>query len=305
MRVLDEGSKSPLIDESEVENYVPVPINDVIMQIVEGMMKLKHAKSSSSRIMTNDLKAVTQNGSSVSISLENSLQEQMNNINEVKRLIRPSQIQLLLYILFAWRQEASYEFTLNIGDYFKMRGIRRRKENVDRFYEDLNVLSALTINITGKNKNQEYQTMGSILRFNKDKNVIIYLDDWINNLSPKTYTLLNKQFFRYTASQYCNIMISLKLSQLIKVNSKRKIGNFRIKTNTLLNFLGIHNEQIKKQGYSYFHELIDKAFNNLREKEFYEIAFVGISGNYDEFMQTKINYSHQWLYNYYQKLVYK
>lgn len=305
MKLLDKESKSAQIDESEVANYAPVPINDVVMQIVEGLMKLKHAKSSSSRIMTNELKAFTQNGSSVSISIVNGLQNQVGHINEVKRLIRPSQIQLFLYILYSWRREGSNEFKLNLREYFKMRGIRRRKENVDRFYEDLSVLSALSVNILGKNKKQEYQTVGSILYFNKDKDVIIHLDNWIKDLSPKTYTLLNRQFFRYPASQHCTIMLSLKLSQLVKVNSKKRKGIFRIKTNTLLNFLGIYDEQIKKQGYGYFHRLIDKAFSVLRNNEFYQIVFVGVPENYDEFIQSRIDYSHQWLYGYYQKLVHK
>lgn len=302
MRLLDKEAELHLFVESEIENYVPVPINDVVMQIVEGMMKLKYANPPSSRIMSSELRAYTQNGGSVSISNENGLQSLIGSINEVKRLIRHSQIQLFLYILYSWRGEGSNEFKLNLREYFKMRGVRRRKENVDRFYEDLNVLSALSINILGKNKKQEYQIMGPLLRFKKDKDVIIYLDNWISNLSPKTYTLLNKQFFRYTASHYYTIMLSLKLSQLMKVNSKWKNGNFRIKTNTLFSFFGIRNQQIKKQGYSYFHGLIDKAFSDLRDNECYQIAFVEVSTNYDDFIQSRIDYSHQWLFKYYQKL---
>lgn len=94
MMVTAMKSKIGLVTNS----FIPVPMNDVVMEIVEGIGNLRNADEPSSQLFFNELVVCTQKNNKISIAVTDKLN--VNDITEIKKLIRPSQIQLLIYILF-------------------------------------------------------------------------------------------------------------------------------------------------------------------------------------------------------------
>ncbi|XOS91171.1 hypothetical protein ACLMAB_21375 [Brevibacillus laterosporus] len=137
--------------------FVAVPINDVVMQICEGITKLKNAQVNS----FNECELICQ------IQGENHLTLDLQRLGadleaEAKERIRLSQVQLFLYLLYAWRNVRRNNFTLDLKDFYKIRCISRRSENQKRLIEDLELLQSINISISGKNKKQTYYASGSV-----------------------------------------------------------------------------------------------------------------------------------------------
>lgn len=286
-----------LFEEGE---FLPIPMNDVTVQIAEGIAKLRNAKISLSSLRFDELTAYTDNDNKVSIILNENLS--VKEVNELTELIRPSQIQLFIYILYIWRKERRNELVINVKEYFAVRGIKRRKENVDRLYQDLNILSAITIDIQGQNKKKTYRAYGNLLTAERGPSIKINLGSWIEDLSPTTFTLLNKSFFKYHAKQKLyNVLLSIKLAQLIKVKSKNSSKHFRLRIATLLRFLDISNENIKKQGFGYYVRLLTAVMNELCTQEGYCINFDSPIYSYLDFMNAIFIFQHPILQQHYQE----
>ncbi|MFC4182496.1 hypothetical protein [Saccharococcus thermophilus] len=297
MMVTAMKSKIGLVTNS----FIPVPLNDVVMEIVEGIGNLRNAAEPSSQLFFNELVVCTQKNNKISIAVTDKLN--VNDITEIKKLIRPSQIQLLIYILFSWRRHQNKEFIFNVGEYFSLKGIRRRAENMKRLREDLSILSSINIEIVGRKKGKEYQVYGNLLTFDMiGRDIYIQLGTWIDNLDPHPFTLINQNFF---IPHYKNhiplVMLSLKFAQLCKLNAKKASGELVVHHDTLLKFLGITHQQIKKQGYSYYVEMFSSMFYQLAF-EGYEIYFLTDIHDYFSFLNAKVAYKNTRLKEYYESM---
>lgn len=252
---------------TEEAPFVAVPMTEVVMHICEGIMKLKYAEASK----FNDSELVCKLQSENQLTLD--IQKLGVDVEAMaQERIRLSQVQLFLFLLYAWRNSRSATFTMDLKEFYELRNLTRRSENQKRITEDLEVLQAISISINGKNKKKTYYANGSLLRYRKvGKDIQIEMGDWIQHLSTKGFTALNKRFFRYHAKhEWIASMLSVKFAQL------NGLDNHKIKMETLINYLGITNEQIRKQGVQYYMQLFNSAFS-LLSKEGYQFTAIAIS----------------------------
>jgi len=213
------------------------------------------------------------------------------DIESAQRNIRLSQVQLFQYLLYQYNQQKQLEITLNIRDYFELRGIVRRKENVDRFYQDLTILSCISIDLTGKNNGRSERMIGKLLtlkgllsmsgmvldskvKHEKMEKVVVELGEWIGKIKLTQFIQLPKTFFTYTApNQGPAILLSLKFNQLCRVNGGKGLGcNKKVTAKGLLSTLGVTEKDVAKQGCQYYQTLLESCFT-LLEGEGYRIVF--------------------------------
>jgi hypothetical protein len=275
------------MDDYGVENsiniketpFVAVPITEVVMQICEGVMKLKHAQAS--KYSGSELVCKLQSENFLTLDL----QKLGVDVEAVaKERIRLSQVQLFLFLLYAWRNFRNAKFTMDLTEFYELRDLTRRSENQKRITEDLEVLQAISISINGKNKKQTYYANGSLLQYKKvGRDIQIEMGDWIQHLSPKGFTALNKKFFCYHAKhEWIASMLSVKFAQL------NSLDKHKVKIETLINYLGITNEQIKKQGVQYYTQLLNNAFSLLSKEGYQFTAIVMTNNEIAKFTKTLI-----------------
>ncbi|SDH43225.1 hypothetical protein [Desulfosporosinus hippei] len=270
--------------------HFPVLGSDITQTISEGIPRLRHAPID-----------VDRDNCSVDISgkgkIEMVLDENEDvfedrgvmDIESAQRNIRLSQVQLFQYLLYQFNQHKQKKITLDIRNYFELRGITRRKENVDRFYQDLFILSSISFDLVGKNSGVSERIVEKLLtvkralsaggeeigfsvKGRKVATVIVELGEWIQKLKLKQFILIPKVFFEYTApNQSPAILLSLKFNQLCRVNSG-KGRNKKVSVKSLLGTLGVTEKDVAKQGGQYYQALLENCFK-LLEGEGYAIAF--------------------------------
>lgn len=213
------------------------------------------------------------------------------DIESARRNIRLSQVQLFQYLLYQYNLQKQIEIRLDIRNYFELRSIVRRKENVDRFYQDLLILSSIHFDLVGKNSGVSERIVEKLLtvkralsaggeeigfsvKGRKVATVIVELGEWIQKLKLKQFILLPKAFFEYTApNQNIAILLSLKFNQLCRVNSGKGLGcNKKVTVKRLLSTLAVTEIDVAKQGGQYYQTLLERCFK-LLECEGYSITF--------------------------------
>ena len=237
------------------QQFVTVPLNDCVMFICEGIMKLRNGR----------INPYNPNEWICHLHGENQLFLDISkmgliDITKVAGTIRFSQVQLFIYLLHLWKISRNSPITMDENRYFAFRNIRRRPENVIRLQEDLEVLQSIHISIMGKMKNKPYLATGALLKGyqKKGKEICVTLGDFINYLTPNVFTYLNTRFFHYHPKHHWMAgLLSLKFAQL------SKLGTHKIRIGTIADFLGITDEQYKKQGQQYYTQLLERSLQTL------------------------------------------
>lgn len=311
----DERKNTSLIkicDDSSEENNKLYPIvqSDFTVNICSWIMALKAGKID--EFTQNTLSKQINEDEKMEISINDTRDGfKFNDIYEIKKNIRTSQIQLLQWILYEYNMQKTNVLNLDIAEYFKGKYIKRRKENVDRFFEDLDILSCInfTANINYKGKNEivfnklmEFSGYGyagadaidtDFIANKKIEYVQIRLFDWIERINFKQFVYIDEEFFKYSAKKdSITIMMSLKLSQLVRSNNSRlKDGsyyNFKIKT--ILKYLNVSKNDLHRQGIRHYLIIINNSLNLLKN-EGYEFGFTVSEGKtLNELLETKIHY---------------
>lgn len=273
--------------------HFPTISSDITQAISEGIVRLKHAPVD----LYNTDKCLVEikgkgNMEMIWDKSEKGLgQRGLSNLKSAQKNVRLSQVQLFQYLLYQYNQQKQSKITLDIRDYFGLRGIVRRKENIDRFYQDLTILSWVSIDLTGKNSGHSEPMIGKLLtvkgllsageeeigfkgKGEKVAKVVVELGEWIQKLKLTQFILLPIAFFEYTApNQSPAILMSLKFNQLCRVNSGKGLGyNKKVTVKSLLGTLGVTKKDVAKQGGQYYQTLLERCFK-LLEDEGYCIVF--------------------------------
>lgn len=314
MSLEQDNSLKPFVQqENAIElnsTHFPVLSSDITQAISEGIPRLRHAPIDVDR----DNCSVDMSGKG---KIEMVCDEKDDvfedkgfiDIESAQRNIRLSQVQLFQYLLYQYNQQKQKEITLDIRNYFELRGIARRKENVDRFYQDLIILSSIHFDLVGKNSGVSERMVEKLLTVKRAMSaggeeigfsvkgkkvamVIVELGEWIQKLKLKQFILLPKAFFKYTApNQSPAILLSLKFNQLCRVNGGKGLGySKKVTVKSLLSTLGVTEIDVAKQGGQYYQTLFERCFK-LLECEGYSITFEN-SGIFDSkgFMETIVLY---------------
>lgn len=282
-----------------VEEFLAVPINDVVMNIVNGI-NLFARKANNLQYQFHQV--VQEVGDHGEISLQLTDNTEFNHINEVQNLARHSQIQLLIYLLHLWREYKDAQIYLQVSNYFASKNINRRSENIKRLKEDLEVLSSINMNLTAKENGMKKQVMSSLLKYEvQGRDYIITFGDWIKDLKPSTYTLIHKGFLKYHAKrEWVNILLSIKFAQLVKLNAKKRKPQLNVLMLTLIKYFGIDYQDLKNNGVNYYVDLFKKALMKLNHLEEYNFNFNEIKNvDMESFLKTKLLYDHPKLVDYY------
>ncbi|MFR2886631.1 MAG: hypothetical protein ACLTDM_00365 [Clostridium butyricum] len=311
----DERENTNLIairdDSSEKNNKLySIVQNNFTINVCSWMMALKDGKID--EFTENTLRKQINENEKIEISIDNTREGfKFKDIYEIKRNIRTSQVQLLQWILYEYNREKMNVLKINISKYFDAKSIKRRKENVDRFFEDLDILNSIsfTANINFKGNNEivfnklmEFNGYGYagtdtiITDFIANKNieyVEVKLADWIERINFKQFVYIDEEFFKYSVKKdRITIMMSLKLSQLVRSNNSRlKDGRYyNCKLKTIFKYLNVSKNDLRKQGIKHYLNIINNSLNSLKIEE-YEFGFT-VYGNetLDELLETKIYY---------------
>lgn len=309
-----------------------VPQSDATVKICEGIIKLKYGEVD--RYTTNRLNIeIGKKGEDViSLDLDNescytSGDFRIDNLDIAKNNIRASQIQLFQYILFKYNKQIDNVINIDIEDYFKFRSIKRRKENMDRFIEDLSILAHINLDLGSSNYGKKDRIIGNLLAirgkvyagtnsitndfyFNKKvKYVVIELGSWINELKLNQYVYVSDSFFRYNSkTEWISVMLSIKIGQLVRVNKSKiiKNGQWSYSIEKMMQYLGIYEQELGKQGIKYYHNILKNSFKVLK-KEGYSIEFNSndIYGSVADFKQGSIVYNNDLLIAKYKDIIRK
>ncbi|MCL0081423.1 hypothetical protein M1N64_04265 [Peptococcaceae bacterium] len=301
------------------------------MKIVEGIAKLKNISIeiniSNQAVVKSDQGTVSLVANKPSLlTTQAKMPEDMTikSIKDAQKQIRMSQIQLFQYILLQCHKQNNKNIILNISDYFKIRGLKRKKENVDRFIQDLSILAHIKINIKGNNHGKISLMNGDLITIkgrtylgNENKVVFsaikgkklcsfqIVLGRWADELKINQSVLLYQNFFQYRRENEMALLISLKLSQLCAVNYKKMktTGYYKLKTRNLLDFIGIDEQKVKKQGQAYYRKKITNAFQKL-SKEGYVLKLDKLFyKSTHDFLESYLRYQNKDITDFY--MVYK
>lgn len=301
--------------------HFPVLSSSIAQTISEGIARLSHAPAvvnmERSTVDFNEkdrIELVWDGGDKIFSGIR--------DIETAQRNVRLSQVQLFQYLLYQYNRQQRLNVILDIRDYFKLRGIARRKENVDRFYQDLMILSCITIDLTGKNRGYSERMMGSILTIikalttggkevglaekgEKIASVVVELGDWFKMLKQNQYILLPKIFFEYVIpNQNPAILLSLKFNQLCRVNYGKAQGEKfnKVTVRSLLWTMGVTEKDVAKQGSHYYQRLLERNFLLLK-KEGYHITFEKVwNGNSKGFLKSIVLYQNEDLSSIYQNI---
>jgi hypothetical protein len=323
----EEGKEINGLSDMETQEYYAIPQNDAIVKICEGIMKLKNAVID--RFIGNRMNVkLGKNGEDI-INFETDYEVidgvedfKINSLDRAKDDIRTSQIQLFQFILCQFNKQRCNVIKLDIADYFHIRGIKRRKENMDRFIEDLSILAHINLDLGASNFGKKDRVIGKLLTvkgkvyagaeeitkesfFNKKlKYIVIELGNWINNIKLNQYIYVPKDFFKYNSkTEWVAVMLSIKIGQLIRVNKSKIIKNgcWTYSIEYLMQYLSISEQELNKQGFRHYQGILQNAFKVL-EKEGYSIKF---SSNYnciDDFKKGSIVYSNELLISKYKEI---
>lgn len=319
------GTESKRFDREE--EYFAIPQNDAIVKICEGIMKLKDAERD--RYIGNRMNVNICKNEEESISFEADNESadvigefKINNLDIAKNNIRVSQIQLFQYILYQFNKYRCSIIRLDVADYFNIRQIKRRKENMDRFIEDLAILAHVNLDLGVNNFGKKDRIIERILTIKgkvyagtdivtkdaclnkKLKYIEIKLGNWINNIKLNQYIYVHDSFFKYNSkTEWIAGMLSVKLGQLLRVNKSKIIKNgcWNYGMEHLMKYLGITELELGKQGFRHYQGILQNAFKIL-EREGYSIKF---SSNYsciEDFKKGSIIYSNELLISKYKDI---
>lgn len=311
----DERKNTSLIkicnDSSEEKNKLyPIVQNDFTVNICSWMMALKDGEID--EFTQNTLRKQINEDEKIEISINDTRDGfKFKDIYEIKKNIRTSQIQLLQWILYEYNMHKTNVLNIDIAEYFKGKSIKRRKENVDRFFEDLDILSCInfTANINYKGKNEiafnklmEFSGYGyaradtiatDFIANKKIEYVQIRLSDWIERINFKQFVYIDEEFFKYSAKKdSITIMMSLKLSQLARSNNSRlKDGSYyNCKIKTIFKYLNVSKNDVHRQGIRHYLNIINNSLSSLKS-EGYEFMFTVSEGKaLNDVLETKIYY---------------
>jgi hypothetical protein len=217
---------------------------------------------------------------------------QVKDLTEVTKGLRASQIQLADYIEAQMTQTNKTRIKIDIDDYFKLRGIKRRTETVENFLADVRALSRLWLDIpyeygeqkgrlsgpflavTGLGYSGENKLSSDLINGKKLLYVSVVLGDWSEKLLNGPYTLTHKEYFKLNPSPKKDekaILLSHKFGQMIRAslyNKKLKPDDqLRLKVSNAFELFGINKEQMTgtgSKGYSYYEEILENALDKLQ-----------------------------------------
>ena len=259
--------------------------------ISEGIARLKHV-----RLETNSDRCLIDIRGKGSMELvwdrnNNVLKE--NGITDLKSMqknLRYSAVQLYQYMLYLYNEQKQLDITIDIRDYFELRTINRRRENMVRFYQDLAILSCISIDYEEKILGRSKRMIGKVISINgylsssgdefssretgrKVAKVSVDLDKWVKSLKLTQFILLPKAFFQYnTPNESSAIILSLKFNLLCRINLRKGPDACKVKVRSLLRALGVTESDFKKQGIMYYKVILVRAFK-LLECEGYSITY--------------------------------
>ena len=328
----DERKNTSLIkicDVSSKENNKLYPIvqNDFTINICSCIMALKDGEID--EFTQNTLRKQINEDEKIEISISDTDTRdgfKFQDIYEIKKNIRTSQIQLLQWILYEYNMQKTNVLQLDIAEYFKAKSIKRRKENVDRFFEDLDILSCInfTANINYKGKNEI--VFNKLMEFNgygyagadtvttdfitnkKIEYIQIRLSDWIERVNFKQFVYMDEEFFKYSAKKdSITIMMSLKLSQLVRSNNSRlKDGSYyNCKIKTIIKYLNISKNDLHKQGIKHYLNIINNSLSSLKNEGYEFMLTVSEGKTLNELLETKIYYRNIYISRKYNSIVRK
>lgn len=178
-----------------------------------------------------------------------------------------------------------------------------RNDSRKRFERDLEVLSAISVQIMLKN-NKGY-IYGTLLNYQKiDANYYeIHFDSWIDYLKPSQYTLLHKQFFQFNPRYHRNaLLLLLKISQLYKLQLRKANLQPNMKMYTLCKLLGISMEQIKQQGFKCLLRRLQNIEKLLEQNCGFIMRLKIKTDNLTQFYDSQMYYDHLQLMEHYQQV---
>lgn len=309
-------------NEERNKNY-PILQSEFTVNICNWIMQLKNGEIDD--FTRNKIIAQIDSKNRIEFSMNENLQEnfKFTGLDGVKSTIRLSQVQLFQWILYQYNMQKSKQININVAEYFDVRDLSRRKENMDRLLEDLALLNGISITAKIKLHGTEEFFNGNLIRFKgyiyskkKDVNsefisnrkinyIVIELQDWIEKINPKQYVLTPRNFFQYNCKRdNITIMLSIKFSQLVRTNLDKlnKDTYYNCKLRTIFKFLNITEEELRKQGKKYYTKILESSLRTL-EEEGYDFKFkLDESKKYNDFLETRIEYTNKILIDNYKKI---
>lgn len=298
---LESDKRDNLVEFKEKieELYFRVPINDIIMKIVEGLYKIKNSEIEE---YSHELKYELTEEERIRAE---PIDCRFSTIEELRSAISSSQIQLFIYLLSVWQENGgANEFFLEAKDYFSKRGIDVRKASKDRLERDLVVLSTVSLQLQAKNKKQVEYIDSQLIDYEKISRGFykIRFGSWIEYISYGTFTLLHKNFFKYhPGHDSVAILLSLKLTQLAKLQFPKPLTSYSLKFHTLFALIGTSECQIRKQGYKYYFNKLESVFQRMQVEMGFSIKIERKEGSFTMFMQNKLYYEQSDLKEFYKK----
>lgn len=306
-----------------------IPQSDITVNICKGIMKLRHAEVD--KYINYRAYVDLENKSNDVMHFEVDASDKFitkligaDEVLEVIKNIRASQIQLFQYILYKCNQQSGSEININIQEFLSLRNINRRQENVERVLQDIAILSCIKMDLNASYKGQTSRENGNLLvikginyygrsdivcerlKNSKIKFIAVELGSWYEKVKLKQFAFVEESFFRYNSkTDWVAISLSIKLGQLLRTNNKTifKNGYRNCKLKTLINHLSIEESDIIKQGHKHYYEIFLRAFNTLI-KEGYKINIDKLE-NYkttEDFINCNIKFSNEILINEYKAI---
>lgn len=329
INIINDGSEvlrelTNVISENEErnENY-PILQSEFTVNMCNWIMQLKNGEIDDFTL--NRITAQIDSKNRIEFNMNENSQEnfKFTDLDRVRSTIRLSQVQLSQWILYQYNMQKSKQININVAEYFDVRGLSRRKENMDRLLEDLALLNEISITANIKLHGKEEFFSGNLIRFKgyiyskqKDINsefisnkkinyIVIELQDWIEKINQKQYVLTPRKFFEYNCKRdNITIMLSIKFSQLVRTNLDKlnKDTYYNCKLRTIFKFLNITEEELRKQGKKYYIKILESSLRTL-EEEGYDFKFkLDESKKYNDFLETRIEYTNKILIDNYKKI---
>ncbi|MFC5542796.1 hypothetical protein ACFPOH_13885 [Ureibacillus suwonensis] len=274
--------------------YMEIPITGIVFRIIEGIDKLQRGEIDE---LTHSVVYEFENKDRITLTLT----EQLQTAEELVSNLSTTQIQLFIYLLYRWRMQGGNAiFQVELKDYYRFKGVQVRNDSKKRFERDLAVLSALSFQIITKN-NIDY-IYSSLLKFRKvGKDYYeIHFDSWIENLNPSQYTLLHKNFFQLNPRYHRDaILLTLKVSQIYKLQLRKTTFQPNMKLYTLCKLLNISTKQIKQQGFKCLRQRFQNIARRLEQSFGFVIDLRIETDNLTQFFDSKMYYEHPYLKGHY------
>lgn len=233
-------------------NYVKVPLNDVVMEIVEGIWRLKDATFSKGDEVYS---SITRNNSVVRCKRDHA------SSSYPQSCVRGSMIQTLIYLLSQYKHTSNKNIVFKASEVSRLRNMAPRSENRKTLIQDLQFLSEVEMKIQHKVKNKHHETFSSLLKFRIiDHSVQVIFDSWIEAVSPNKYVEVPTEFFHFKGKRYSNTILAiLKITQL-KHMAKRKL-----RVDSLLGYLGYDQFELHHKRLSAVKLLVTNIVNDINK----------------------------------------